>query len=289
MCQQVFARKFQGYQRIVPSPGDFGLEGYVKPQGWAFQCYCPEKLYTGAELHTHLRDKISRDLGKLRRNASELPTVLGETLITRWIFVTPDTGSHKLLAHAQVKEAELRSWGLAFVHPQVTVEIQGGEFYAQEIHQIRSEAGERPPTDTLVATLPVLEQPETVYEGHMRRKSNLRVSHRPDGQRVNAANAVFVATQRSFVECDDHFRRIEERLPLVHQRLVRIVNEFERYVDEQRHVFEGTPNGMTEHISKDLEERLRRDLGVALDGHEIQALTRQVVARWLAICTLDYE
>jgi hypothetical protein len=289
MCQQVFARKYLGYQRIAPSPGDFGLEGYTKPAGWAFQCYCPEKHYTQPELYAHLRRKLSRDVAKLRDNASDLPTVLGETVITRWIFVTPETGSHSLLAHAQTKEAELRSWALPFVHPKVTVEIQGGEFYAQEIHQIRTEAGDRPAIDTAVATLPALTEDESVYAKHLLRKSGLRVVHRPKREQERHALGLYAATLRSFVECDDHFRRIEERIPTVHQQLVRIVNEFERHVDEQRFTFSGTPNEMTDYISRDLEQRLRRDLAVALDGAEIQALTRQVVARWLAICALDYD
>ena len=33
--------------------------------GIAYQCYCPEKSYSDDELYVHLRDKVTKDIGKL--------------------------------------------------------------------------------------------------------------------------------------------------------------------------------------------------------------------------------
>jgi len=68
LCQQVFKKKFMvdGYQHIVATPGDFGLEGFTTTTGCGFQCYCPDKLHPVKDLHDKQRDKITRDLKKLK-------------------------------------------------------------------------------------------------------------------------------------------------------------------------------------------------------------------------------
>lgn len=289
MCRLVFARKYQGFQAMPAFPGDYGIEGYTKPDGWAFQCYCPEKHYTQIELHEHLRDKLTTDVTKLRDNAKHLPKFLGTTILTRWIFVTPEIGSHSLLAHAQKKEAELRGWKLSFADAHITVEIQDGTFYAQEIHEIRTEAGEKPDLGGVPLVLPTLNQPQSVYDAHILRKSKLRLSSTPASDGEGRVAALYSKTLSSFLECDEHFRRIESRAPKVYQRLVRLVNEFEEAVVERCMFFEGTPETLTRSIWEELERRLSSELERSFDGADILALTRRIVARWLATCTLDYE
>jgi hypothetical protein len=289
MCRQVFARKYQGFQAMPASPGDYGIEGYTKPDGWAFQCYCPEKHYTQEELHEHLRDKLTADVKKLRDNAKHLPKFLGTTVLTRWIFVTPEINTHSLLAHAQKKEAELRSWGLPFAHSKITVEVQSGEFYAQEIHDIRSEAGEKPALGGVPLLLPPLDQDQSVYDAHILRKSKLRLSTHPVGDGGAMIPTLYSKTLSWFLECDEHFRRIEVHAPKVHQRLVRLVNEFEESVVEQCMFLDDTPQALTKSVAMELETRLNAEFSRHFEGADILALTRRVVARWLATCTLDYE
>lgn len=289
MCRQVFARKYKGFQAMPASPGDYGIEGYTKPDGWAFQCYCPEKHYTQQELHEHLRDKLTQDVRKLRDNAKHLPLFLGTTVMTRWIFVTPEINTHSLLAHAQKKEAELRSWQLPFAHKDILIEVQGGEFYAQEIHDIRSEAGEKPALGGVPLVLPLLDEPQNIYEAHVLRKSKLRLLTPANGGAGGKLNILYSTTLASFIECEDHFRQIEIHAPKVHQRLVRLVNEFEKWVVEQCLFQDDTPQALTKNVTAELESRLKAELSDHFDTADILSLTRRVVARWLATCTLDYE
>jgi hypothetical protein len=289
MCRQVFARKYQGFQAVPGSSGDYGIEGYTKPDGWAFQCYCPEKHYTQKELHEHLRDKLTEDVKKLKDNAQHLPKIIGATVLTRWIFVTPEINAHTLLAHAQNKEAELRSWQLPFAHAKITVEVQGGEFYAKEIHDIRSEAGEKPDLGGVPLLLPPLNEKLSVYEAHVLRKSKLRLGAQTDGDGGKKLAILYSKSLSSFLECDEHFRRIEIHAPKVHQRLVRLVNEFEESVVERCMFQDDTPQALTRGVSTELEERLTAEFSSQFDSADILALTRRVVARWLATCTLDYE
>lgn len=80
-CQLAFKLKHggDGYQHIPASPGDFGIEGYTKHTGYAFQCYCPERLYHQDELYEKQRTKINDDLKKLRDYSDDLQKILGGT------------------------------------------------------------------------------------------------------------------------------------------------------------------------------------------------------------------
>lgn len=286
MCQHVFKRRYIGYQHVPPSPGDFGIEGFTKPDGCVFQCYCPDKHYSQSELYENQRDKMTRDLGKLQKNAVHLPKILGVVKICRWLFVVPEISHNNLIAHAQTKEAELRAWNLSFVDQAVTVEVQDAQFYAKEIFQIQQETGTLTPMDGVSITLPPLAQTPSEYEANILRKTKARLQGKTEV--AHRVERLYNSTLSSFVECDDHFRRIEAVSPTVHQKLVRQINEFENRMKDTCMLFNGTAEEMTAMLTKDLEERLAREMSHSLDGAEISAVTRRVVARWLAICSLDY-
>jgi len=114
LCQLVFKRKYDhlGYQQIVASLGDFGLEGFTLRSGLGFQCYCPEKHYEATELYNKQRDKITTDVGKLRIYATQIAACIGDVKIRDWHFVTPEVDRNALLAHARTKEDEVRAWNL---------------------------------------------------------------------------------------------------------------------------------------------------------------------------------
>jgi hypothetical protein len=286
MCQHVFKRRYIGYQQVPLSPGDFGIEGFTKPDGCVFQCYCPDKHYSQDELYEHQRDKITRDLGKLKKNAVHLPKILGTVKIFRWLFVVPEVSHNKLIAHAQAKEAELRTWNLSFVDQAVTIEVQDAQFYAKEISQIQQEAGAWTPTDGVSVILSPLAQNLSEYEANILRKTRARLQGKTKFE--HRVERLYNSTLSSFVECDDHFRRIEAVSPTVHQKLVRQINEFESRMKDICVLFNGTAEEMTTMLTTDLEQRLIREMSHSLDGAEISAITRRVVARWLAICSLDY-
>ena len=68
LIQAVFKRKYDTYQEMLASPGDFGIEGFVLNEGIAIQCYCPYRQYDTAPLYEKQRDKITTDLHKLETN-----------------------------------------------------------------------------------------------------------------------------------------------------------------------------------------------------------------------------
>lgn len=167
LCQLVFKLKYKDrqYQEMVASPGDFGIEGFTKLDGIAFQCYCPDNHYTQQELYIKQRDKITIDLGKLKKYESEIQRRLGGTTLKEWVFVTPTITDNELLRHAQSKQEDVVSWGLSIIDPNFKVLLQDADFFAKEINELQSSQSKK---ITLFSALEIanstVEQDVTVYE-----------------------------------------------------------------------------------------------------------------------------
>lgn len=291
LCQQVFKKKFaaDGYQHIVATPGDFGLEGFTTTTGCGFQCYCPDKLHPIKDLHDKQRDKITRDLKKLRTYETALKGFLGSTRLRRWYFVTPTVAKNDLLAHARTKEAEVRLWGLSILAPDFEVLVHDGDHYAEEIQDLRLALGQAIDFGGLSTALPPLGSGPEVYEENVLRKTKARLEGRVDTAKLAEKVAgLHQRTLREFLDHDAHFRRINEQAPTVHSRLVRLINGFEAHVVETCETWEGTPQQLTEKIREGLAERITKELAPHIDETEAAHIARLMVARWIAVCELDY-
>jgi hypothetical protein len=291
LCQQVFKRKYEanGYQHIPPSPGDFGLEGFCSATGLGFQCYCPDKHYTQKELYEHQRDKVTRDLNKLKTYAPQLATILSNTQLSVWRFVTPEIASNDLILHARAKEKEVRSWGLPFLTSDFTIELHDAEYYMLEINEIRIAAGEGIDFSSTPAVLAELIAPQEVYEENVMRKTSARLAAKSNSPRyADLVSNLHKQTLDSFLESDGYFRQIEKTAPVLYFKMSRLINEFEHYVQEQAITYVGTPQELTENVRQGLENRLTK-LGTEVTEATAATIARHMVARWLAICSLDYD
>jgi hypothetical protein len=292
LCQQVFKMKYgsDGYQQIPASPGDFGLEGFTLKTGFGFQCYCPEKHYTRQELYDAQRDKITKDLGKLRTYQADLAKLLGSTKLGHWVFVTPEVDKHSLLAHARTKEVEVQGWSIPFLLPDFRILLHDGDHYLLEINEILSAAGEALNFDKTPPKLPELSEPPEVYERNIRRKCEVRLTPKKISSRyTHHVERLHQQTLESFLEADDFFRRIEASAPIVYIRLVRLINEYEKYLLETQATWTDTADALTIKVSDGLAERVARDLAPEFDDTHARMTARHMVARWLAICELDYD
>jgi hypothetical protein len=293
LCQIVFKAKHgaDGYQAVVASPGDYGLEGFTLHSSRAFQCYCPEKLYSTKDLNTKIQNKVRDDLGKLQKNAAEIQSILGATQIREWVLVTPHIPSKNALAQARKHEATVRGWGLPFIHPNFTVLLHDGAFYTSEIaaaQQLNSVAIPLDATAPHVSALHV-DTNDVVYEANIRRKTALRLSHRAPGlARSEAENALHEQTLGEFLRVDAHLRRISTIAPVLYQDLLRLLNEFQNHVVEVSQTQMGSPHELTTQLRTDLEQRISAVLGPTFGMEAPLMIARDMIARWLAVCSLDY-
>jgi hypothetical protein len=290
LCQSVFKMRFaaDGYQPIPPSPGDFGLEGFCKLSGMAFQCYCPEKNYSQKDLHRHQVNKITTDLKKLRDYEDQLLRRVGATKITRWCFVTPDIAHNDLLEHAEKKQEEAKAWNLSLLHKDFKVLLHDADFYKVEIQALNHAQGLPLMLGSQNPSLPASTAPQEVYDDNILRKSKARLSlksHIPSyAQNVQALSSI---TTRDFLEADQFYRKLAHDAPNVYHRVAGLIEEYSYRVAEESLTWMGTPEELTGKVREELYQYLI-SLGNEIGTTNAQTLARVTVARWLAVCTLDY-
>lgn len=110
LCDACYRDRYQeNHYTKVPSnhSGDAGIEGFTY-SGVVYQCYCPEKEYTDNELYEALRDKVTRDVGKLidKKNSKNL-IALGINCIKEWHFVIPNYRDKRIIIHLESKRQEV--------------------------------------------------------------------------------------------------------------------------------------------------------------------------------------
>lgn len=96
-------------------------------------------------------------------------------------------------------------------------------------------------------------------------------------------------TLDEFLAADSYFRKIASSAPLIYVRLVRLINEFENHVIDKSTTWTGTPEELTNQMRDGLHRRITIELGPEFNETEASKVTRYMVARWLAVCELDYE
>lgn len=291
LCQLVFKRKFaeDGYTHIPATPGDYGLEGFTKTTGCGYQCYCPDKVYPLKELYEKQRDKMTADLKKLQTNVADLTKVLGTTKLRRWHLVTPTIAHNDLIKHAQAKEAEVRGWNLSILAPDFQVLVHDADHYATEIQQMKLAVGEALDFGSLPAVLPDLDANSEAYEKNIMRKTRTRLAKTAADKLEHRVARLYAKTLREFLDHGPLLRRINDTAPTVHSRLARLINGYEAEVDERCFTWEGTPQDLTDKIRNGLSERIVRELAPAIGETDAADIARLIVARWIAVCEVDYD
>jgi hypothetical protein len=128
-----------------------------------------------------------------------------------------------------------------------------------------------------------------VYEDNVLRKTRARLMGRTDPSQLDAKVAVLnTRTLKEFLDHDAHFKRINDQAPTIYARLIRLINGYEAYVVETCSTWEGTPQELTEKIREGLTLRIVRELGPHIDETGGALIARLMVARWIAVCELDY-
>ncbi|CAH0178245.1 hypothetical protein [Plantibacter cousiniae (nom. nud.)] len=133
LLQQRYSIKEPHSLQLVPDThqGDLGLEAFSH-SGHAYQCYAAKEPLSVAACFEKQRDKLTRDLAKLKAKSVELHAMLGVVQIRRYIFLVHRHDSRHLITHAQIKAAEVLSWELPFIDPTFAIVVETLKDYALE-------------------------------------------------------------------------------------------------------------------------------------------------------------
>lgn len=290
LCQLVFKSKYgdQNYQEMPASPGDFGIEGVIKNNGVAFQCYCPDKHYTQKELYGKQRDKITKDLNKLKKYEADIESRIGSNKIKEWIFLTPLITDNELLKHSQIKQEEVKLWTLSIIASDFKVILKDADFYAKEIHEIQSAKGNKliflSSLDDIENT-PMKDMNE--YEKNISRKNEKRCIFNGaiDEKKHNRLNKI---TSKKWTDGDTFLGKIEKEASEIYFQIIRVISQYESEVEELCITWQGDAEVLISKIKDELGERIGEAIP-SLGEAERYKIADETTSKWLALCPLDIE
>ncbi len=291
-CQLCFKLKYEsdGYQEMPAWQGDLGIEGFTR-SGIFFQCYCPDTEYNPDKLYEVQRDKITTDLGKLITYEKELKAYLKEIKVTKWIFVTPEYKKKDLVKHCQDKAEEYRKITSTILASDFDVLVHDIEFYSQQIPIFLNFREKKLDIDPK----------EKKTEGEIadwKSKSISLVDNaiKKHKQRIpqtakNIDEKVNNLTQKSvgdFLNGDAMIRKWSENYQDQYEKFQKVVDQFEKRVEEKCAVADGNSNLLYNEIERELKDKIKSSF-IFLDDTMIDRLTSRVMADWILRCPISFE
>ena len=292
-CQQCFKRKHEvdGYQEMPATfKGDLGIEGYTRT-GILFQCYCPDMEYDPTKLYEAQRDKITKDLNKIILHEKELKAYLGATKVSKWIFVTPGYSNKELVRHCREKAEEFRKLNLNIIADDFDVLVHDIEFFAAEIPIVLDFRREKLDIDA-----PVKKSPKEIADWKSKEISLVDNAVKKHGQRVpskarNFDDRVNNLTQKSvsdFLNGDAMIRKWAEKYQDQYEKFQKVIDQFEKRVEEKCAVANGDSNKLYDEIEQELRSKIKSSFDF-LDETMIDRLTYRVMADWILRCPISFE
>lgn len=296
MFQVVLKRKYMSsnYQRVAPSPGDFGLEGFTK-DGKAFQCYCPEINEENSKLYDRQRQKITDDINKLKTNQKELCEILGDTKLKSWILITPRMGHHNLLRHCNTKRDLVKSWNLPFidntdfdilVHECEDYAIELGEYFDQTGKKLSLQPKEEDVNDDRLIEWKnaEIDLVKNAYNKNEIRVRSLNKTVDIDGQ----TNVLTNENAKSYLNGESILRVWRSTQPENHQRFIELIASLESELRERCILAEVQPNIFVNDIKDYVEGKIRMSFP-HLDEATVVRLKNYCISFWLMTCPLYFE
>lgn len=109
-CRRLLGTRYQEHEiQFIPDRdrGDGGLEAYLFA-GVGYQCYSPQDCYSTETQLEAQKGKIRDDIRKLVSQPEQTRKLLGEVVLHRWVLMTPEFDSRRLIEYARTKSQTTR-------------------------------------------------------------------------------------------------------------------------------------------------------------------------------------
>lgn len=293
VSQLCFKNNFreESYQEIKATPGDYGIEGFTR-SGKVFQCYCPNEYYSTQELYEKHRDKITKDLKKLKTYEEQLKKTLGSTKIKKWYFVTPQYAKNEIVQHCSQKREEVKKWNLSiidnndfevifedisFLHPFLKVAVENSNIKIDVIPDNKLDS-----TDKLKwkgSEISLIKNSENKnsyrlnssalnYDLKLDRLVDLNVEHYLEGKRI--------------------LTKWEEDYPIGYENFLNITSIIESQIEERCITSTKEPSELYEEFRTLLKDELQNSFK-NLAPQMIIKLTNWALADWIFRCPINFE
>jgi hypothetical protein len=244
--------------------------------------------YTQEELYYKQRDKITKDLNKLKKYEADIKSRIGRNKIKEWIFLTPTINDNKLLKHSQKKQEEIKLLTLSIIASDFKVILKDADFYATEIHKIQSTKGNKL---TFLSSLDDIENTPlkdmNQYEKNISRKNEKRCVFNGaiDEKKHNRLNKI---TSKKWTDGDTFLRKIQNEAPEIYFQINRVINQYENEVEELCITWQDDAEVLISKIKDKLGERIGEAIP-SLGEAERYKIADETTSKWLALCPLNIE
>jgi hypothetical protein len=284
-CQSLLRLRYRDDYQQVPARfgGDFGIEGFTC-SGLTFQCYCPDEDPSGIDLYEKQRNKITKDIKKLIKNASVISS-LGAGTIHEWHFLTPDFNHRRLLSHCREKESEVRHRDLKTVNSEFRIYIKTEDDYIPERqmyigtggHRVQP-AGEVPNTSDLEK---LLKSDNEIVRNIKMKLAKLNV---PSDQRERLTKQLV----SGYIVGQGELEILNEKFPSTYQSIRQLKSAVESQLEIQ--ALSNPDNNATilPAILQDYRGKLSADFSGCLSSALITKLSTEAISDWLGRCPLDF-
>ncbi|MCY1460637.1 hypothetical protein D9M71_782120 [compost metagenome] len=103
-----------------------------------------------------------------------------------------------------------------------------------------------------------------------------------------AVSILLEKTKKAFLDHDSFFQSLYSTSPQTYFQVAKTLNGFEENVEEWSLTTTDHPDKLVEMIKDRLSDRLMSDERLLIDGTLTDDIVRRTVARWLAVCQLDF-
>lgn len=283
-CQRLLRIRYQDYQKVPARfGGDLGIEGFT-PSGLVFQCYCPDEDPYGKELYDKQRDKITKDIGKLVKNA-DIILSLGAGVICEWHFLTPNYDNRNLLPHCRSKESLVRSKGLSAIHDDFKISLKIEDDYIPERQTYLGTGalrvqplGEEPPRSELEKLL------TSDNEIVLNIKAKLAKLQLSSDQRTRLTRQLV----SGYIVGRGELENLNEKFPSTYKPVVQLKSALECQLEIRTLAGSDCHGKILQEILIDYEEKLSSSFSSSLSSALIARLSTEAISDWLGRCPLDF-
>lgn len=300
LCVKCYRMRYQDdhYTPISAAQGgDGGIEGFTQ-RGVVHQCYCPEKDYSDEENYTHLRDKMTKDIGKLlKADYAKRLSEWGVPPIVEWHFVIPEQNDSRIVKHAETKKKEVLAakkadlYAYKHISNDFKLIIKCADDFLLEISRIIL----APHKDYLL-NLTILDKFTIDYndcDSEKRRNIQRKIKAlKNTDDDTNEDVIVLVAHYiESYLNGLAILNKLRLNFPEIHEMLIRLEESCKKDVSVNTRLKPDSSENaqLFRQLLEDFEKKLKEEFSTAIDLASIGELKQDLVASWLADCSMEFR
>lgn len=298
LCVQCYRIRYQNDNYIaVPAVqgGDAGIEGFTN-KGIVHQCYCPERPYSDNDLYNHQRDKLTTDIEKLMKNAGRL-RALGVPPVNEWHLNIPEYKDSRILTHAETKRQEVlkakNDKPADYVHiaDDFRIIIKTAEDFTPEISRIVRTTLTDMRLNLAIqhSDTPDWSKCDSEKVANIRRKIKaVMLVYDDDNKALNQIVGIYVDCYISGLEIMNSLR---VNFPEIYEDIFQLEQSYKREVSIKTLMnTDKTMNrSLFDNILNDFQSKLERDFSQRFTEASIGELKQDLVASWLADCSMEFR